>query len=71
MFCLSIMCLIASRQNSLNKKRLDAMEIRLRNMEHLLSLSISESRSPAFIGGTNRVSTSADAPREGINPQIK
>lgn len=51
-FYLVVMCLMGFSQNAIAKKRLDKVEIRLQNHEYLLSLALSESRSPAL---TNRV----------------
>lgn len=53
MFVIAIMCLMDHSRNLLNIKRLNAHEIQLRNMEHLLSLSLSEPRSPALTSRTN------------------
>lgn len=49
---LVVMCLMGFSQNAIAKKRLNAVEMRLQNHEHLLSLALSESRSPAL---TNRI----------------
>lgn len=40
-----------------------ALEIRLQNVEHLLSLALSESRSPAFTNHANRVQSPASEKR--------
>lgn len=63
MLILVIMCLMAFSQGSLNRKRLDAFEIRLQNIEHLFSVFVSEPRSPAIVGLTNELSAPANAPR--------
>lgn len=71
MLCISIMCLVASRQAVQNRKRLEALQVRLQNIEHLFSVFISESRSSDFASRTNRVPTSADAPGKGANSEVK
>lgn len=64
-FYLVIMCLVGFSENAIAKKRLNAVEIRLQNHEHLLSLALSESRSPAIVGPTNGVSASTNEKRQG------
>lgn len=40
-----------------DRNRIGALEIRLQNMQHLLSLALSESRSPAIVGSTNQLNS--------------
>lgn len=45
-----------------------ALEIRLQNVEHLLSLALSESRSPAFTNRVDGLRDDANAPQKRANP---
>lgn len=59
---LALVCAFNVNDIARNDKRVKALEVRLQNVEHLLSLSISESRSPASTNYVNRVRASSDAP---------
>lgn len=54
-----------------SSRRLSALEVRLQNVEHLLSLSASESRSSAVNGLAHGVPTSTNETRERVDAPLQ
>lgn len=63
--------LIIISQMSEARVRIGAMEVRLQKVEHMLSLSLSESRPSVPIGPTNGLPAFAPASREGADVEVK